>query len=147
MRRLQHLRPADGATKSRLRRGCGRGSGQGGTSGKGHKGQKARTQVNPWFEGGQMPIQRRLTHRGFNNARFARTYQVVNVGQLNRFDDDTVVTPDLLKESGLVSSRQRPVKILGRGSLEKRVTVCAHAFSASASGAISAAGGAIEVLD
>ena len=147
MRRLQHLRPASGARRARTRRGCGRGTGRGGTSGRGHKGQKARTGISNWFEGGQMPIQRRLTHRGFSNARFARNYQVVNTGQLNRFDDDTVVTPDLLKDSGLVSSRQKPVKILGRGQLERRVTVCAHAFSSSATEAITSAGGAVEVLN
>ena len=146
MRRLQHLRPASGARKARTRRGCGRGSGRGKTSGKGHKGQKARTSVSKWFEGGQMPIQRRLTHRGFSNARFARTYQVVNTGQLNRFDDDSVVTPEALKEAGLISSSRRPVKILGKGDLERRVTVCAHAFSATAERAIASAGGAAEVL-
>jgi large subunit ribosomal protein L15 len=147
MRRLQHLRPAKGATKSRTRRGCGSGSGKGGTSGKGHKGQRARTSIKPWFEGGQMPIQRRLTHRGFSNARFATGYQTVNVGLLGRFEKDSVVTPDTLKEAGLISSRQKPVKILGNGSLEHGLTVCAHAFTKRAAEVIREAGGTAEVLE
>jgi large subunit ribosomal protein L15 len=147
MRRLQHLRPASGATSESSRRGRGRGSGKGGTSGKGHKGQRARSSIQPWFEGGQMPIQRRMSHKGFNNARFARKYQIVNVEKLDRFEADTVVTVDLLKDSGLVSSRFRPVKVLGKGDLKKSLTVCAHAFSSSAAEIIEAAGGTVEVLD
>lgn len=147
MRRLQHLRPAKGAKRTGSRRGCGEASGRGGTAGKGHKGQRARAKIHPWFEGGQMPLQRRLTHKGFNNTRFAKNYQVVNVEQLNRFPEDSVVTPDVLKEKGLISSRFKLVKVLGKGKLEKRITVCANAFSVSASDAISKAGGAIEVLD
>jgi len=147
MRRLQHLRPAKGATKARTRKGCGIGSGKGGTSGRGHKGQKARTSIKPRFEGGQLPIQRRLTYRGFSNARFTTEYQTVNVGLLNRFDKDSVVTPDSLKDAGLVSSRQKPVKILGNGSLEHGLTVCAHAFSKKAVEVIREAGGTAEVLE
>lgn len=147
MRRLQHLRPARGATKYPLRRGRGRGSGTGGTSGKGHKGQKARASVQPWFEGGQMPIQRRMSHKGFNNARFARKYQVINVENLSRFTAESVVTPDEMKKAGLISSRFRPVKILGKGKLEKVLTVCAHSFSTSAEKIITTAGGSIEVLE
>ncbi len=94
-----------------------------------------------------MPIQRRMSHKGFNNARFARRYQVVNVGNLGRFEADTVVTVDLLKNSGLISSRLRPVKILGEGELDRPLTVCAHAFSVGAVEAIKAAGGIVEVLD
>ncbi len=146
MRRLQHLSPADGAKRDRRRRGCGRGTGNGGTAGKGHKGQKARGKVHPWFEGGQLPIHRRMTHKGFNNARFALEFQVVNVGMLNRFDNATVVTPDILKCAGLISSRNRPVKILGDGTLDKELTVCAHAFTRSALAAIRSAGGVAEVI-
>jgi large subunit ribosomal protein L15 len=147
MRRLQHLRPAKGARKNRTRKGCGGGSGKGGTCGKGHKGQKARTSIKPWFEGGQMPIQRRLTYRGFSNARFTVEYQTVNIGLLNRFEKDSVVTPDILKDAGLISSRQKPVKILGSGKLEHGLTVCAHAFTARAAEAIREAGGKAEVLE
>jgi large subunit ribosomal protein L15 len=136
-----------GAVKEPKRRGCGDGTGNGGTAGKGHKGQRARGKINQWFEGGQLPLQRRLTHRGFSNERFAKVFQVVNIEMLCRFGDDTVVTPEELKEAGLISSRLRPVKILGRGKLSTRITVCAHAFSRSATEAITGAGGAVEVLD
>ena len=146
MRRLQHLRPAQGAKKSSKRRGCGLGTGNGGTAGKGHKGQKARATVHPWFEGGQMPIQRRMTHKGFSNARHATKYQVVNISMLNRFEKDSVITPDMLKEAGLISSRIKPVKILGHGQLEHSLTVCADAYTASAEKAITEAGGTVEVL-
>ena len=146
MRRLQHLRPARGATKVSSRRGRGRGSGTGGTSGKGHKGQRARSSIQPWFEGGQMPIQRRMSHKGFNNTRFTRKFQIVNVENLDRFAADSAVTPDIMKEAGLVSSRFRPVKILGRGELKKALTVCAHAFSSGAAEMIESAGGSVEVL-
>jgi len=146
MRRLQHLKPARGATQDSLRRGRGRGTGQGGTSGKGHKGQRARSSIQPWFEGGQMPIQRRMSHKGFNNARFAKKYQIINVASLTRFTADTVVTPDIMKDAGLISSRFRPVKVLGHGELKKTLTVCAHSFSSSAVEIIKSAGGSVEVL-
>jgi large subunit ribosomal protein L15 len=146
VRRLQHLRPAQGAKKERNRRGCGQGSGNGQTAGKGHKGQKARSSVQPWFEGGQMPIQRRMTHKGFSNARHTVKYQVVNIGMLNRFEKDSVVTPDVLKLAGLISSRMKPVKILGSGQLEHSLTVCASAYTESAVKAITEAGGTAEVL-
>lgn len=146
MRRLQHLRPAQGAKKDRKRRGCGIGTGNGNTAGKGHKGQKARTTVHPWFEGGQMPIQRRMTHKGFSNARHAKKYQVVNVGLLNRFEEGSVVTPAAMKEAGLITSRFRPVKILGDGKLDRSLTVCTDACTESARKTISEAGGTVEVL-
>ncbi|MCK4807613.1 MAG: 50S ribosomal protein L15 [Candidatus Aegiribacteria sp.] len=146
MRRLQHLRPARGATKVSSRRGRGRGTGKGGTSGKGHKGQRARASIQPWFEGGQMPIQRRMSHKGFNNTRFTRKFQIVNVEHLDRFTADSVVTPDIMKDAGLVSSRFRPVKILGKGGLKRALTVCAHSFSSSAEEIIKSAGGSVEVL-
>lgn len=94
-----------------------------------------------------MPIQRRMSHKGFNNARFATKYQTVNVERLDRFEADTVVTVDLMKEAGLISSRFRPVKILGKGELKKPLTVCAHSFSSGAASQIEAAGGTVEVLD
>jgi len=87
-----------------------------------------------------------MSHKGFNNARFAKTFQIVNVENLDRFAADSVVTPDILKEAGLVSSRFRPVKILGRGELKKALTVCAHSFSSSASEMIESVGGSVEVL-
>lgn len=146
MRRLQHLRPAKGAKRKKTRRGCGGGSGSGGTAGRGHKGQKHRSKVSPWFEGGQMPIQRRLTHKGFNNRRFATEYQVVNVELLARFEDGAEVDPAALKKAGLISSVNRPVKILGRGELQRELSVRAHAFSARAAELIRKAGGNVEVL-
>lgn len=146
MRRLQHLRPAQGAKTNRKRRGCGMGSGNGKTAGKGHKGQRARAAIHSWFEGGQMPFQRRMTHKGFNNARHAKKYQVVNVGLLNQFEEGSVVTPDSLKAAGFISSRLRPVKILGDGKLQRNLTVCADAYTESAVKAITEAGGTVEVL-
>jgi len=146
MRRLQHLRPARGAKKAASRLGRGNGSGTGGTSGKGHKGQKARGSIQPWFEGGQMPVQRRMSHKGFNNKRFTRKFQIVNVNFLERFPADSVVTPEIMKEAGLISSRFRPVKILGEGELKKTLTVCAHSFSSSAEEIIKSSGGSVEVL-
>lgn len=146
MRRHQHLRPAEGAKSNRKRRGCGLGTGNGGTAGKGHKGQRARSSIHPWFEGGQMPLQRRMTHKGFSNARHAKCYQVVNIGLLNRFEADSVVTPELMKTAGLISSVLKPVKILGDGKLEVRLTVCANAYTESALSAITGAGGTAEVL-
>ena len=146
MRRLQHLRPAKGAKRDRRRKGCGGGSGTGGTAGRGHKGQKHRSSIKPWFEGGQMPIQRRLTHKGFNNRRFATEYQVVNVELLSRFEDGAEVNPAVLKKAGLISSTNKPVKILGRGELQRELSVKAHAFSARAAETIRNAGGNVEVL-
>ena len=146
MRRLQHLKPARGATKDSTRLGRGRGTGKGGTSGKGSKGQRARSSIQPWFEGGQMPIQRRMSHKGFNNTRFTRKFQIVNVEVLGRFAADSVVTPDMMKDAGLISSRFRPVKILGKGELKKTLTVCAHSFSSTATEMIKSNGGTVEVL-
>ncbi|MBD3368915.1 50S ribosomal protein L15 [Candidatus Fermentibacteria bacterium] len=147
MRRLQHLRPAKGARRKNVRRGSGRSARRGGTSGRGEKGQKHRSKVKNWFEGGQMPIQRRLTHKGFNNRRFSKEYQIVNVSFLQRFEDGTEVTPDVLKEAGLISSRRKPVKILGDGELERKLKVKAHAFSEKAAEMIRSTGGEAVVLD
>jgi len=93
-----------------------------------------------------MPIQRRMSHKGFNNKRFARRYQVVNVENLDRFEAESVITPEMMKDAGLISSRFRPVKILGRGKLKKVLTVCAHSFSSTAEEIIKSSGGSVEVL-
>ena len=144
---LSNLSPAPGSRSSRKRLGRGPGSGLGKTSGKGHKGRKARSGGNthPSFEGGQMPLQRRLPKRGFHNP-FRTEYAVVNLAKLDAvFDSGAVVDPDALLAHGLVR-RGQPVKVLGHGSLSKPLTVKAHAFSESAKAAIGAAGGSAEVM-
>ena len=146
--RIHTIQPAEGATTSEKRLGRGIGSGLGKTSGKGHKGQWARSGggVRPGFEGGQTPIARRLPKRGFNN-KWAVTYDVVNVEALNVFDEGTVVTRELLAERRLVNGKNNGgVKVLGNGHLTKKLTVQADKFSASAKTAIEAAGGVAEVL-
>ena len=146
--RIHTIQPAVGATTSEKRLGRGIGSGLGKTSGKGHKGQWARSGggVRPGFEGGQTPIARRLPKRGFNN-KFAITYDIVNVEALNVFDEGTTVTPELLAEKRLVTGKNNGgVKVLGNGHLTKKLTVQADKFSASAKAAIEAAGGVAEVL-
>lgn len=145
--KLHELSPAPGSVKKAYRKGRGAGSGNGKTAGKGHKGQKARTGggVRPGFEGGQMPLQRRIPKRGFNNI-FGTQYAVVNVSDLEQFDNDTVVTTELLMEAGLVKKTLDGVKILGNGELTKKLTVNAKAFSASAKEKIEKAGGKAEVI-
>ena len=140
--RLNELKPPAGSTHARKRLGRGAGSGHGKTSGKGHKGQRSRSgaKVRSWFEGGQMPIQRRLPIRGFTNI-FRKEYAIVNLDKLNKFSDDTVVTPDLLKSTGVIKKIKDGVKILGNGELERRLTVEAHRFSKSAVEKIEKAGG------
>lgn len=144
--RLHELRPKAGSHQKKTRRGRGLGSGLGKTAGRGHKGQKARSggSIRPGFEGGQMPLQRRLPKRGFKNP-FRVEFEVVNVEALNRFDPDTVVTVDLLKEHRLVR-RNLPVKILGTGDLSRALVVQANAFSKSAKDKIEAASGRVEVV-
>ena len=144
---LSSLKPAEGAVSSdSFRRGRGHGSGNGKTAGKGHKGQKARSGApRPGFEGGQMPLYRRIPKRGFNNI-FATKYSVVNVSDLDQFVDGTVVDADLLKASGLIKKTNDGVKILGNGELTKNLTVKAAAFSASAKEKIEKAGGKAEVM-
>lgn len=134
--------------KSRKRVGRGAGSGLGKTSGKGHKGQNARSGggVRAGFEGGQLPLFRRLSKRGFNNYNFRTVYAIVNVEDLNRFDDGTVVDLELLMKSGLVKKELDGVKILGDGKLEKKLTVKASKFTNSAKEKIEANGGKIEVI-
>ncbi len=142
---LADLSPKEGSTHKKHRVGRGNGSGWGGTAGKGHKGQKARSGGGPrWgFEGGQMPIQRRLPKFGFNNKRFATKYEIVGLDQLAKFDGE--VTPQILKEKGLISQSER-LKILANGKLDKALTVKAHKFSKSAKEAIEKAGGKAEVI-
>lgn len=146
--KLHTMHPAEGATKTRKRVGRGVGSGLGKTSGKGHKGQNARSGggVKPWFEGGQLPLYRRLPKRGFSNAKFKTEYAVINLSDLNKFENDAVITPELLKEMGLVKKQLDGIKVLGNGKLEKKLTVKAHKFSAVAKEQIEALGGKAEVI-
>ena len=128
--------------------GRGPGSGSGKTSGRGEKGQKARSgaSISPWFQGGQSALFRRIPKRGFNNARFKKEYTIVNLDDLNRFNDGDVVTPESLREIGLVTKELAGVKILGDGELTKKVTVKAHRFSSKAVTKIEKAGGTAEVI-
>ena len=146
--KLHELAPAEGSKKEHFRVGRGHGSGNGKTAGKGHKGQTARSGggVRPGFEGGQMPLYRRLPKRGFNNARFATNYAIVNVSELNVFEDGAVVDAAALVESGLVNDQCDGIKILGNGEISKKLTVHAAAFSQSAKEKIEAAGGKAEVM-
>ncbi len=145
---LHELRPAPGAKRPRKRVGRGPGSGRGKTSGRGHKGQKSRSGYHMYvgFEGGQMPLHRRLPKRGFTNP-FKKEWAIVNVDELDRrFEAGTVVTPEVLRTAGLVKGRYDGIKILGRGALTKPLTVQAHRFSRSAVEKITQAGGRVEVL-
>ena len=144
---LSNLRPAEGSKHSdNFRRGRGHASGNGKTAGKGHKGQKARSgATRPGFEGGQMPLYRRIPKRGFTN-RNSKTIVGINVSALERFENDTVVTVETLMEAGIVKNPQDGVKILGNGELTKKLTVKANAFSASAKEKIEAIGGTAEVM-
>lgn len=146
--KLHTMHPSIGATHTRKRVGRGVGSGLGKTSGKGHKGQNARSGggVRPGFEGGQLPLFRRLPKRGFSNARFKTEYATINLSDLNRFENGAVVTPELLKEMGLVKNQLAGIKVLGNGTLEKKLTVKAHKFSSSAQEKIESLGGKIEVM-
>ena len=144
---LSELKPAAGSTHSaNFRVGRGHGSGNGKTAGKGHKGQKARSgATRPGFEGGQMPLYRRLPKRGFNN-RNTKDIVSINITELNRFEDDTVVTIETLVENGVIKNPKDGVKILGNGELTKKLTVKANAFSAGAVEKIQALGGTTEVI-
>lgn len=145
--KLCELSPAAGSTKVSKRIGRGHGSGQGKTSGKGHKGQNARSGggVRVGFEGGQMPLYRRLPKRGFTNI-FAKSYVEINVEVLNIFDAGSEITAEALKEAGVVSKIKDGIVILGRGELEKSLTVKAKSFSKSAEEKITKAGGKVEVI-
>ncbi|KMJ56806.1 50S ribosomal protein L15 [Bacillus sp. LL01] len=145
--KLHELKPNEGSRKERNRVGRGTGSGNGKTSGRGHKGQNARSGggVRPGFEGGQTPLFQRLPKRGFTNIH-RKEYAIINLDALNRFDEGTEVTPELLVETGLVSKLNAGLKVLGNGSVEKKLTVRAHKFSSAAKEAIEAAGGSVEVI-
>jgi large subunit ribosomal protein L15 len=145
--KLSDLSPAPGSRKKRKRIGRGIGSGHGKTSCKGHKGQKARSGggPKPGFEGGQMPLQRRLPKRGFTNI-FKKEYAIVNVATLNRIEE-TTITPEVLMKEGVIKKIGDGVKILGQGELSKAVTVRAHAFSASAKEKIASAKGSAEIIE
>lgn len=145
--KLHELQPSAGSRKGRKRLGRGHGSGWGKTSGKGHKGQNARSGggTRLGFEGGQTPLFQRLPKRGFTNIN-RKEFAIVNLDTLNKFDEGTEVTPELLIETGVVSNAKSGIKILGNGELTKKLTVKAHKFSASAKEAIENAGGQTEVV-
>ena len=145
--KLHELSPAVGSTKESKRIGRGHGSGNGKTAGKGHKGQKARAGhgMRPGFEGGQMPLQRRIPKRGFNNI-FAEEWASINVSALEVFEDGAVVDAEALAAKGIVKKANLPVKVLGNGKLTKKLTVKLNAFSASAAEKINNAGGKAEVI-
>lgn len=134
--------------KSRKRVGRGPGSGMGKTSTRGENGQKSRSGVSikPWFQGGQSPLYRRVPKRGFNNKQFETKYAVINLSDLNRFEDGDVVTPELLKEKGIIKKQLNGVKVLGNGELEKKITVKAQRFSSKAVTKIENKGGKAEVI-
>ena len=140
--KLHELERNIGATQKKKRIGRGPGSGLGKTSGKGQKGQKARSgvSISAVFEGGQLPLYRRIPKRGFKNAKFKTVYATINVEELNRFEDGTTVTPALLKDTGLVKKQYDGIKVLGTGKLEKKLTIQANKFSASALEKIKEAG-------
>ena len=146
--KLHELSSLDGSVKNRKRVGRGPGSGTGKTSGKGEKGQNARSGggVRPGFEGGQLPLFRRLSKRGFNNYEFRTVYSTVNVSDLNRFEDGTTVTPELLIETGVIKKTLSGIKVLANGTLEKKVNVKANRFSSKAVSKIEELGGTTEVI-
>ncbi len=145
--RIGHLRPAKGSRKSDKRVGRGIGSGHGKTSCKGHKGQKARSggTKGPGFEGGQMPLQRRLPKRGFKN-RFKREYAIINLKDISRLDGIDTITPDILMARGIIKNLKDGLKVLGEGEITRPVTIKANAFSESALAKITAAGGQAEII-
>jgi large subunit ribosomal protein L15 len=145
--KLHELRAVPGATRAPKRKGRGTATGQGKTAGRGMNGQKSRSGggTRPGFEGGQMPLYRRIPKRGFTNI-WATEYTVLNVKDLNRFDAGTVVTPELIKEAGMAKQVKDGIKILGNGTLEKNLTVKAHKFSKTAVEKIESAGGKAEVI-
>ncbi len=144
---LGNLKPSSGSAKRRKRIGRGPGSGHGKTSTRGHKGQKARSGAKrrPWFEGGQLPIQRRVPKRGFTNI-FKKQYQIVNLASLSRCADQEVISPSVMKNFGLLKKLDLPVKVLGDGELSGSITVQANAFSKKAKEKIQASGGKAEVI-
>ncbi len=145
--RLHEIRVPRRARFAPTRKGRGISAGQGKTSGRGHRGQNARSGggVRIGFEGGQLPLNQRVPKKGFTNI-FRKEYSVINIGALNHFTEDTVVTPETLNETGLVKDSKKPVKVLGKGQLDKKLVVQAHFFSKSAAEKIENAGGKVEVL-
>ena len=145
--KLHELSPVEGSKKDSKRIGRGHGSGWGKTSGKGHKGQKARSggSIRPGFEGGQMPLARRIPKRGFNNI-FAKPLEIINLSALNKFEDGEIVTAEALLAKGILRKCEYGYKVLGNGKVTKKVTVQAAAFSQAAKDAIEAAGGKAEVI-
>ena len=146
--KLHELSPAEGSVKENYRKGRGAGSGNGKTAGKGHKGQNARSGggVRPGFEGGQLPLYRKLPKRGFKNFRFGKTYAIINVQSLNKFNDGDVVDAAALLNAGIIHNVFDGVKVLGEGEIAKKLTVKAAIFSANAKEKIEAAGGKTEVV-
>lgn len=146
--KLNTMSPNYGATKARKRLGRGVGSGTGKTSGKGEKGQNARSGggVHLWFEGGQTPLYRRIGKRGFSNAMFKTEYATINLSDLNKFENGTEITPEMLKEMGILKKQLDGVKVLGQGKLEKKLVVKANAFSKTAKEEIEKLGGKAEVI-
>lgn len=146
--RIDELRPAEGSNRRTRRVGRGIGSGRGKTSGKGHKGQKSRSggRTGRGFEGGQMPMQRRLPKRGFRNAPFSREFAIVNLEDLGKISDTDLITPDVLRERGIVKDLRDGLKILGKGEITRPITVKANAFSSGALKKIASAGGKTEVV-
>ncbi len=147
--KLNELKPAENSTRDRKRVGRGESSGWGKTCGRGHKGQKSRAgaSIPAWFEGGQMPLVRRLPKRGPRRIAHQRIeYEVVNIQTLNHFDNGTTITPGILREAGITKKKDGKIKILGEGHLEKQLTVQGHRFSKSAVQKIESTGGSIEVI-
>ena len=146
--KLHELSPAEGSVKENYRKGRGPGSGNGKTAGKGHKGQNARSGggVRPGFEGGQLPLYRKLPKRGFNNYRFGKQYAIINVQSLNQFNDGDIVDSAALISAGIIHNIFDGVKVLGEGEVAKKLTVKAAVFSANAKEKIEAAGGKTEVV-
>ena len=146
--KLHELEKNISATHAKKRVGRGPGSGLGKTSGRGQKGQKARSggSINPVFEGGQLPLYRRIPKRGFSNAKFKTRYAVINLKDLNGFEDGAVVTPALLKDAGIIKNQLDGIKVLGNGKLEKKITIQASKFSTSAMEKIKEAGSKAEVI-
>ena len=146
--KLHTVKPNPYATKTRKRVGRGPGSGSGKTAGRGENGQNSRSGggVRIGFEGGQTPLFRRLPKRGFSNARFKKVYAVINLSDLNKFEDGATVSPEILKDMGLVKNQLDGIKVLGNGKLDKKLTVKAHKFSETAKKAIEKTGGKAEVI-
>ena len=146
--KLNELYSVEGSTQNRKRVGRGQGSGTGKTSGKGEKGQNARSGggVRPGFEGGQLPLYRRIPKRGFSNHMFKTRYAVINLDELNVFENNTIVTPALLKDAGIIKNQLDGIKVLGNGKLEKKLTIQANKFSKSALEKIKEAGSKAEVI-